>query len=309
MVGKRPENMLQSFILCGLWVWRIVGVFGVNSEEIKSVSVMKGDSVTLNTEVQKYLFMQWMFGSARIAEVNRLAQTSLTYDGPEGRFTNRLQLDQTGSLIITDTRTTDSGIYQLTVVDKETIYTSYNVTVYDVTDEVKLISVMEGHSVTLNSDVTEVQRYLFMQWMFGSSRIAEINRLAQTNSTYDGPDGRFRNRLKLDQTGSLTITNSRTTDSGLYQLSIVSRETRYVNFKVAVYEHIHCCGFAEAVIRLVVSALVGVAAIAMLIYDIRSTRSELNRTEETGYLYQTHGVKSDQQYEPSRRVSSRYIQM
>ncbi|KAL0161068.1 hypothetical protein M9458_044793, partial [Cirrhinus mrigala] len=71
--------------------------------------------------------------------------------------------------------------------------------------------------------------------MFGSSRIAAINRLAQTNSTYDGPDGRFRNRLKLDQTGSLTITNSRTTDSGLYQLSIVSRETRYVNFKVAVY--------------------------------------------------------------------------
>ncbi|KAL0161067.1 hypothetical protein M9458_044792, partial [Cirrhinus mrigala] len=73
--------------------------------------------------------------------------------------------------------------------------------------------------------------------------------------------------------------------------------------------HIHCCGFTEAVIRLVVSALVGVAAIAVLVYDIRSTRSELNRTEETGYLYQTHGVKSDEQYEQSRRLSSRYVQM
>ncbi|KAF4097290.1 hypothetical protein G5714_021298 [Onychostoma macrolepis] len=36
--------------------------------------------------------------------------------------------------------------------------------------------------------------------------------------------------------------------------------------------HIYCCGFAEAVIRLAVSALVGVATVAVLVYDIRSTR-------------------------------------
>ncbi len=66
---------------------------------------------------------------------------------------------------------------------------------------------------------------------------------------------------------------------------------------------IYCCGFTEAVIRLVLSALVGVAAVAVLVYDIRSTRSELNRTEETEYLYQTHGVKPDQN-ELSRRWRS-----
>ncbi len=61
----------------------------------------------------------------------------------------------------------------------------------DVTDAVKTISVMEGDSVTLNPDVTEVQKYMLIQWMFESTRIAELNRLTQTSSTYDSADGRF----------------------------------------------------------------------------------------------------------------------
>ncbi len=103
------------------------------------------------------------------------------------------------------------------------------------TDEVTTISVMKGDSVTLWNDVTDIQKYLLIQWMFGNTRIAEVGRLTQTNSTYDGPDGRFRDRLKLDQTGSLTITNTRTTDSGLYKLAIVNRESRYMRFSVTVY--------------------------------------------------------------------------
>ncbi|KAK7126544.1 hypothetical protein R3I94_017891 [Phoxinus phoxinus] len=211
----------------------------------------------------------------------------------------------------------------------------------DVTDEVKSVSVMEGDSVTLNTDVTETQKYLMVQWTFGSTRIAEVNRLTQTSSTYDE---RFRDRLNLDQTGSLTITNTRTSDSGLYQLTIVSGETKYNSFNVTVNErssssncvtssfvvnnstashqteddnitelyqpssdHIHCCGFTEAVIRLALSALVGVATVAVLVYDIRSTRSELIREEETRHHCQTPGVKSDQQCELSRSFSSRYV--
>ncbi len=62
-------------------------------------------------------------------------------------------------------------------------------------------------------------------------------------------------------------------------------------------DHIHCCGFNETVIRLVLSALVGVAAVAFIVYDIRSRIiSELNRTEKTKYHRQIHGVKSDHQY-------------
>ncbi|XP_052406284.1 uncharacterized protein LOC127952062 [Carassius gibelio] len=179
--------------------------------------------------------------------------------------------------------------------------------------DVKTLSVMEGDSVTLNTDLSEVQKYLLIQWMFGSTRIAEVESLSQTNSTYDGPDERFRDRLKLDlQTGSLTITNTRTTDSGLYKVTVISKnskDTSYMRFNLTVYESpqstsspesssrsnfllltvnqtedvnitdLHqpcsasqCCGFIEPVIRLVISALVGVAAVAFIVYDIRSTR-------------------------------------
>ncbi|XP_058616633.1 uncharacterized protein LOC131530398 [Onychostoma macrolepis] len=320
---------------------------------MKSVSVMEGDSVTLHsdvTETQKYNLVQWMFGSTRIADINRITQTSSIYDE---RFKDRLKLDQNGSLTITKTRTTDSGLYQLTIVSRETIYLSFNVKVYDVTNEVKTISVMEGDSVSLNTDVTEEEKYLLIQWMFEGTRIAEVSRLTQTNMTYDCPDGRFRDRLKLDQTGSLTITNTRTTDSGLYQLAVVSGETSYMNYNVKVggtpqnslsserssspncvlsscavnnsiinqtedanitelYEpssdHVHCCGSTEAVIRLIVSALVGVATVAFLVYDIKSARSELNRMEET-ITVRPMKKNLDIQYELSRRLSSRYAQI
>ncbi|XDV23228.1 hypothetical protein PO909_027905, partial [Leuciscus waleckii] len=40
---------------------------------------------------------------------------------------------------------------------------------------------------------------------------------------------------------------------------------------------VQCCGFTEAVIRLVISALVGVATVAVLVYDIRSTKMNQER--------------------------------
>jgi len=102
------------------------------TDAVKSVSVMEGDSVTLNnvTKTQKYLYIQWTFRSTRIAEVSKLTQTSLTYDGPDEKFTDRLKLDQTGSLTITNTRTSDSGLYKVTVISKDTSYMSFNLTVY-----------------------------------------------------------------------------------------------------------------------------------------------------------------------------------
>ncbi|KAL0161504.1 hypothetical protein M9458_045229, partial [Cirrhinus mrigala] len=72
--------------------------------------------------------------------------------------------------------------------------------------------------------------------MFGGTVIAEIDKAAQQFSISDDPDGRFRDRLKLNnQTGSLTITNTRTTDSGLYELKInSSRRTINRRFTVTV---------------------------------------------------------------------------
>ncbi|XP_048037405.1 SLAM family member 5-like [Megalobrama amblycephala] len=91
-------------------------------------------------------------------------------------------------------------------------------------DAVKSVSVTEGDSVTLDAGLIETQRVDLILWTFGpdSNRIAQINKMINKVSIYDDVlDGRFRDRLKLDdQTGSLTITNIRAEHAGLYELQI-----------------------------------------------------------------------------------------
>ncbi|KAL0161505.1 hypothetical protein M9458_045230, partial [Cirrhinus mrigala] len=92
----------------------------------------------------------------------------------------------------------------------------------------------EGDSVTLHTD-TEIQSNDLILWMFGNTVIAKIDKAAQRFHTYDGPDGIFRDRLELDhQTGSLTITNIRNTDSEDYELKISSSSRRTINRRFTV---------------------------------------------------------------------------
>ncbi|XP_056614158.1 hepatic and glial cell adhesion molecule-like isoform X2 [Triplophysa dalaica] len=103
-------------------------------------------------------------------------------------------------------------------------------------DEVKSVSVLEGDSLTLRNDDTEIQTQNQILWMFGpqDSRIAEIHK--KTIDLYES-NRIFGERLKLDdQTGSLTIKDIRITDSGMYKLMIISnRGTSYKRFNVRVY--------------------------------------------------------------------------
>uniref|UniRef100_A0A671SM13 Ig-like domain-containing protein n=1 Tax=Sinocyclocheilus anshuiensis TaxID=1608454 RepID=A0A671SM13_9TELE len=91
-------------------------------------------------------------------------------------------------------------------------------------DAVKSVSVMEGGSVTLESGLTEIQKEDRILWTFGRAEpltlIAHINKEDEIFTSHGDGVG-FRDRLKLDpQTGSLTIMNTRNTDSGLYQITI-----------------------------------------------------------------------------------------
>ncbi|KTF79607.1 hypothetical protein cypCar_00045182, partial [Cyprinus carpio] len=167
----------------------VYGVFG-DKDEVKSVSVMEGDSVTLNsdlTEIQKDDLIMWKLGhdNLLIATLNRVSS------------------------------------------------------VFGDSDEVKSVSVsvMEGDSVTLNTDLTEIQTDYLIMWTFVPNNllIVKLFRMSSTSYTYDVHTGRFGDRLKLDhQTGSLTITNTKTTDSGLYEVTTGrNRQIKY-RFHVTV---------------------------------------------------------------------------
>ncbi len=100
-------------------------------------------------------------------------------------------------------------------------------------DEVKAVSVMEGDSVTLNPDLTQIQTINLIEWRFGDSVIAEAD---GKDISYPPHTEIFRDRLQLDLTGSLTIKNMKTKHSGLYELQIShGAGTAERKFNVTVY--------------------------------------------------------------------------
>ncbi|XP_016363071.1 uncharacterized protein LOC107704610, partial [Sinocyclocheilus anshuiensis] len=196
------------------------------------VSVMEGDSVTLHTDVEtnQQGRMRWYFNGIYLAEISKDISeicTDVQCNKGTERFRDRLKLDhQTGSLTITNITATASGLYQLQIIS---IRISQKIFIVDVDgvsaaerDKMKRKSVKEGESVTFYPAVIKNPNDL-MKWYFNDTHIAEINGNLSKICTDVQCKERFRDRLKLDsQTGSLTITNTRTTDSGLYKLEITS---------------------------------------------------------------------------------------
>ncbi|KAI2646782.1 SLAM family member 9 [Labeo rohita] len=199
---------------------------------------MAGDSVTLNsglTELMDDDLIHWKFWikDTLIVELNKQAVSMTVYDDVlDGRFRDRLKMDdQTGSLTITNTITEHAGLYELLL---NRMSTNFILTVQDGS-----MSVKEGDSISLNSDLTEIMDDNQIVWMFlnGTALIAEISKWTDSMTVYDDVlDGRFRDRLKLNkQTGSLTITNITTEDSGYYLLLIYGANPSLKTFSVSIY--------------------------------------------------------------------------
>ncbi|XP_065099406.1 uncharacterized protein [Paramisgurnus dabryanus] len=210
-----------------------VSVIDVDTDEMNSVSVMEGDSVTLLTDVpdiKKYDVIRWRFQheNSLLAELNRKTIFLSTYDDVhDGIFRDKLQLDvKTGSLDIRNIITKHSGLYEVDLSSTSSSYTIHQSFTVNVSGKVMTVSVIKGELVTLKTN-TEIQTY-GIQWMFApdydDSRIAEIYKPDYMFALYDGPDGRFRDRLILnDQTGDLTIINIRTEHAGDYELKMSNR--------------------------------------------------------------------------------------
>ncbi|XP_056615691.1 uncharacterized protein LOC130430569 isoform X2 [Triplophysa dalaica] len=202
-------------------------IFSVSESD--KLSVNEGDSFTLSsgqTELGDNV-MTWRFKDKHIATVSK-HQTSVC---DEERFKDRVHVDpQIGSLTVTNSKTEDSGLYQLKI-STEKSERKFTVTVRE---NIRKVSVIKGESFTLNTGVAFIQRPDMIKWMFKHKCIAEmIGKRPDVAAAVD-KDERFTDRLELDhQTGSLNVTNTRTTDSGLYTLKIDSEDSEW-KFSVTV---------------------------------------------------------------------------
>ncbi|XP_052445333.1 uncharacterized protein LOC127987077 [Carassius gibelio] len=109
------------------------------------------------------------------------------------------------------------------------------------TNEIQTVSVMEGDSVNLKTNVTELHEDDEIAWKYGAEKslLVKISDEKKISSTYDGPNGRFRDRVKVDpQTLSLTITNITTQHAGLYEQQIRGARLSSKTFNVSVYPHL-----------------------------------------------------------------------
>ncbi|XP_067252695.1 uncharacterized protein [Chanodichthys erythropterus] len=264
------------------------GVSGVDSV---GVSVNEGDSVTLNTGVQtkQQEEIKWYFNSTRIAQISGDLSFICTdvqcKDGDE-RFRDRLKLDhQTGSLTIMNITNTDSGVYDLKIIfSSSSSDKAFNVTVSGVSAaEREVVNKNQGEDVILG--VGEIRKPNdSMTWYFNEILIAEITGDQSKICTDVQCKERFRDRLKLDhQTGSLTNTNTRNTDSGEYKLLINSKSSsfnisRVKRFNVSVTGSGLSSGALAGIV--VVLLLVAVVTAGVIYYRCRNENNTNHSTSD-----------------------------
>nr|XP_055073063.1 uncharacterized protein LOC129453024 [Misgurnus anguillicaudatus] len=233
-----------------------------------SMSVMEGDSVTIHTditEIQTDDVIEWMFGVESpdkiIAEYNKEANTT-SFD--DERFKNHLYVNhQTGDLIITNITNKHTGLYKVEITRKTSVVIRH----FNLTVNARLpVPVISSNSsqcslssrCVLLCSVLNV-RDVSLSWYKGNSLLSIIS-VSDLNI-----------RLSLH----LEVEYQDTNTYRCVLNNTITKQTQHLNniknlCQMCSADVYCCCGFTEVVIQLVVSALVGVAAVAFLIYDIRS---------------------------------------
>ncbi|XP_051979531.1 uncharacterized protein LOC127640879 [Xyrauchen texanus] len=271
---------MWSFVVFYICVYDVFGV----TDEVKSVSVMEGDSVTLHTdvtEIQRDDQIIWRFGpeNSRIAEIYKL--NSPKYDRIE-RFRDKLMLDRrTGSLTIRNINKAHAGPYKQTIFSNtRTSHKRFTITVYTpvTTATVSRNSLLREGETSARLPIPVIIRdssqcsssckcvlvcsvvnvtHVTLSWYKGNSLLSSIS-VSDLNSSLSLP---LEVEYQENNIYSCVVSNSFT------------NLTKHLNITDSCQTYpdsVQCCGSTEAVIRLVISAVVGVATVIVLIYDIRS---------------------------------------
>nr|XP_055073061.1 uncharacterized protein LOC129453022 [Misgurnus anguillicaudatus] len=196
-------GITQKMITLSSFVFVFAGVSG----DDVTVTVMKGDDVTLNPNVIHEM-LRWKFKDIDITTIEQ--------------FSNRLNVNsQTGYLTIQNIRTEDTGEYKLeikTIMDK--LFKPFKTFNVIINDKVESVSVMKEDSITLDTK-TPTQPDDVIEWKFKNTLIAKMDR-----RIHPQPDPvlgeRFSGRLHVDLRGSLIITHIKTNESGLYDVNITN---------------------------------------------------------------------------------------
>uniref|UniRef100_A0A672M8W0 Ig-like domain-containing protein n=1 Tax=Sinocyclocheilus grahami TaxID=75366 RepID=A0A672M8W0_SINGR len=227
---------------------------------------MEGDSVTLNsglTEMMDEDLILWKIWieNSLIIELNVTAKGIDVYDDHiYERFRDRLKLDnQTGSLTITSTTTEHAGLYvvEINIYSRSffylTVYARLPVPV--ISRDCSSASSSSSSYCSLVCSVVNVG-HVTLSWYKGNSLLSRI-------SVSD---------LSISLSLPLEVEYQ---DNNSYRCVLnnpISNQTQHLD--ITQLYSVHCCGSTEAVIRLVLSALVGVATVILLVYDIRSKRAD-----------------------------------
>ncbi|XP_056303343.1 uncharacterized protein LOC130215543 [Danio aesculapii] len=250
--------MAHVFVLVCLW--HLTGVLG------ESVSVTEGDSVTLHTGLTELMddeLIKWKFGAENtlITKINVMASSLTVYeDVLDGRFRDRLKVDhQTASLTITNIRSEHAGVYQLQI---NSLSKSFNISVYARLPVPVLIfnSPQSSSSVQYCSVLCSVVNVsaVSLSWYKGNSLLSSISVSDLSISLSLPLEVEYQDKNTYSCVINNTISNQ-TTHLDINTLCQTSEGT-----------------YPTAVLRLVVTALMGVAAAAavvLLVNDIRSTRA------------------------------------